>query len=122
MADGKSNMDVPESECWHWDTSEGSYRMVGTSTPSKRGLYDMHGNVEELTNNKYHRRKSPKDEAESEELVDPVSKPKSTDHVVVKGGSWNVSVEWLQASWRARRNPGRTPGRGFRVVLAPALE
>ena len=124
MADGKSNMDVPESECWHWDTSDGGYHMVGTSTPSKRGLYDMHGNVEELTFAKYSKRKSPEDTKETDELVDPVAPPTygRGQHIVIKGGSWNAAPGAAAASWRGRRNHGATPGRGFRVVLAPELE
>ena len=123
MADGKSNMDVPEAECWHWDTSAGGYHMVGTSTPSKRGLYDMHGNVEELTFTKFWKRKSPEDTTETEKLVDPFEVPTygRGQHIVIKGGSWNVSPDWTHASWRGRRAHAATPGRGFRVVLAPEL-
>jgi formylglycine-generating enzyme required for sulfatase activity len=124
MTDRKSDMDVPADKFWNWDTFKGGYQMVGISSPSERGLFDMHGNVEELTMNKYHQRRSPEETKESEELVDPVSWPEygKGKHIVIKGGSWNAPPEWSSTSWRGRRHPGRTPGRGFRVVLAPKLK
>jgi len=119
MADGETDMDVPEAECWHWNTSVDGFRMVGTSTASERGIYDMHGNVEELTLTHFNKRSASK---ETEELVDPVRLPSSKAHIVIKGGSWNVGPHLATASQRERRHQGRTPSRGFRVVLAPILK
>lgn len=116
MADGESEFDVSEAEYWHWDTCNDGFRMVGTSSPSERGLYDMHGNVEELTLTQHDKRKASK---ETEELVDPLSLPTAKSHIVIKGGSWNVGAHLTNARRRQRRHQGRTPGRGFRVVLAP---
>ena len=119
MSDGKTDMDVPEAEFWHWKTSVGGFRMVGTSTASERGIFDMHGNVEELTLTQFSKLKATK---EKEEFVDPVHLPGSKSHIVIKGGSWNVGPHLATASQRERRHQGRTPGRGFRVVLAPILK
>ena len=121
MADGKSELDVAEKEFWHWDSCEGGFRMVGTSSASKCGIYDMHGNVEELSLSKFHKRKSAKETKDDKELVDPVDAANNKNHIVVKGGSWNVGADRAAASRRERRHQGRTPGRGFRVVLAPKL-
>ena len=119
MSDGKTDMDVPEAEFWHWKTSVDGFRMVGTSTASERGIFDMHGNVEELTLTQFSKLKATK---EKEEFVDPVHLPGSKSHIVIKGGSWNVGPHLATASQRERRHQGRTPGRGFRVVLAPILK
>lgn len=119
MSDAKTDMEVPEAEFWHWKTSAGGFRMVGTSTASERGIYDMHGNVEELTLTQFSKLHATK---KKEGLIDPVNLPNSKSHIVIKGGSWNVGAHLATASQRERRHQGRTPGRGFRVVLAPILK
>ena len=45
---------IPTDKFWHRAVSpQPRYQTIGTSTPNAFGLYDMHGNVEEFTLDKY---------------------------------------------------------------------
>ena len=120
MADGRNDMDVPKAEWWNWETVQDGFHMVGTSTPSQRGIFDMHGNVEELTFDKFQRRD--KKSKDTNDIVDPFQVPGKRSSIVIKGGSWNVGVKHATAKHRDGRHRSGAPGRGFRVVLAPAIK
>lgn len=117
MDDGKNDMDVPESKTWNWTTAKGGFQMVGTSSPNKRGIYDMHGNVEEITADRFNKRDA--NSKDKNDIVDPRHAPGENGPIVVKGGSWNVGANQTGAKQRDRRDRTGTPGRGFRIVLAP---
>jgi formylglycine-generating enzyme required for sulfatase activity len=87
---------------------------VGSYTPNKWGLYDMHGNVRQWCSDVY-------DGYPSGEVVDPVGpeqKPNASH--VMRGGSWYYAAEVCRS---ARRDGAGADSRsdtcGFRIVLAP---
>lgn len=84
---------------------------VGGFPPSKLGLYDMLGNVDEWTTDCMSQdyNKTPRD-GSSNKAID-------CSDIVVKGGSWEYGIENLRPAWRDYYGPGdRTDEQGFRVL------
>ena len=72
--------------------NDGQTRPVRSKLPNPWGLYDMHGNVREWTQDRY-----------SEELpggVDPVKNHCSGIRWVLRGGCWNYSAEYVRSGYR----------------------
>ena len=92
------------------DLSEGT-AAVGSYLPNSWGLYDMHGNVEELTLDWYQGREL----FASSEVTDPTG-PTSGSWRVRRDGGWN-SVAWgCRSAWRNWDGvSGGFYGTGFRV-------
>lgn len=87
---------------------------VGSYPPNDWGLYDVHGNVQEWTLDKYNGR------LEGEDLVDPRPRTQGS-RIAVRGGSWQDSAVWARTAFRRELRPSvENAGTGFRVVLAPA--
>lgn len=68
---------------------------VGSYSPNKLGIYDMHGNIEEITNSLFR---------------------EGATHRVCRGGSWESFGGGCRASSRAMASKSGSFTRGFRVV------
>jgi formylglycine-generating enzyme required for sulfatase activity len=70
---------------------------VGLYLPNALGIYDLHGNVWELTSSW------------------------EVDHYVIRGGGWYYDANKCTASYRSSSKPaGRSDSLGFRVLAAPS--
>ncbi len=83
---------------WYKANSDNKYQKVGTKKPNAFGLYDMHGNVAELTMDQY-------DEAsyvsrKEDVTKDPWVKPTELYPRAVRGGSWQDEAGELRSSVR----------------------
>ncbi len=89
--------------------SEYNTTPVGTFPANEFGLYDMHGNVSEWTCSSY----SPLYNGNESKCAE-----KSTEDVlVIRGGSWNDTVEKLRTAYRNYNQPNyKGAYLGFRVV------
>ncbi len=90
--------------------SDGSYKKIGTKKPNSFGLYDMHGNVMEWTQDQY-----------IEDYYKQVATKKATEPYApttalyphsVRGGSWDDDPETL-------RSAARTPSAAAWKMLDP---
>ena len=83
---------------------------VGLKTPNGYGLYDMHGNVFELTLDYY-------SEYDESPRVDHVATDTSSGYLVMKGGSYNYGSTACTAAAGRKIAPGTFNNyTGFRVV------
>jgi formylglycine-generating enzyme required for sulfatase activity len=104
---------------WHADNSGGVNHPVGTRAPNGLGLYDLSGNVWEMTSDWYgatYYASSPRD--------DPAGPAAGDDHVL-RGGSRSSRVPNHRTTRRATigdrtRGSGRGDDVGFRVVAVPS--
>ncbi len=119
---------------WYWDNSGETYQAVGSKTPNKWGLYDMHGNVAEWTLDEYQRSFYGSIE---EGAVGPWSMPTKLHPRTVRGGAYDDDPPALRCAARLessmawkRRDPQLpksfwwntdSPFVGFRLVR-PAVE
>jgi formylglycine-generating enzyme required for sulfatase activity len=96
---------------WEKNISEGKTHPVGLKRPNSWGLYDMHGNVDEWCQDKFHYdyNGAPFDGSAWE------SGNKTTR--VVKGGSWNKGSIHCRSANRGACDPGyRGSDLGFRII------
>lgn len=109
---GEDELDLPE-RAWFADTAEGRAHQVGQLRPNRWGLYDMHGNVWELTGDFYAPR--PVDNPPVPQ-TDP-SGPDDGDARVIRGGAFDSPADICSCGERAHITPAwRTRLTGFRVV------
>lgn len=87
--------------------------VVGKYEPNAWGIYDVHGNVQEWTMDRFNGR------LPGDSIVDPEPNADGP-RVAVRGGSWQDSAVWARSAARRELRPERgDSGTGFRVVLAP---
>lgn len=84
---------------------------VGSYRPNAFGLYDMHGNVAELTADRYGRKYF-----EESPAVDPKGPENGNDRVVL-GGSWGTDASRCRSAFRrSNATSGKAYYFGFRVA------
>ena len=83
---------------WYKANSDDKYQKVGTKKPNAFGLYDMHGNVAELTLDQY--TASGYQNRGSEVTIDPWVKPTELYPRAVRGGSWRDDATELRSARR----------------------
>jgi len=92
-----------------WGIGEFYAHQVGLKKPNAFGLYDMHGNVEELCHDYYgedYYKQSPEKDPQG---------PVTGMARVYRGGSWNISTPWARSAFRNRTHIGLFYY-GFRLV------
>jgi formylglycine-generating enzyme required for sulfatase activity len=98
---------------WYFGSSDGTSHPVGQKPPNAWGLYDVHGNVFEWTQDWF----SGKYYAESPE-TDPQG-PSSGAGRVARGGSWSYNAESARSAYREFLVPDARGGDvGFRLALS----
>lgn len=83
---------------------ENKYHQVGKKKPNPWGLYDMHGNVAEWTQDKYEPefyKKYPADKA----AASPVALAETEYPRVARGGSWKVDASQARSAARLASDP-----------------
>jgi formylglycine-generating enzyme required for sulfatase activity len=97
---------------WYSDNSDGRPNPVGEKPANPWSLGDMHGNVLEWCQDKWHEsyRDAPLDGSAWESR-------KGTDHRVARGGSWAGGAWWCRSAYRFNGPPG---GRSAALGLRPA--
>ena len=78
---------------WHDGNSEEEYHKVGEKKPNAFGLYDMHGNVAEWTQDQHAPYKGSKQ-------TDPLVVPTTLYPRVVRGGGWSDEAPTLRSAAR----------------------
>jgi len=96
------------------DTKPGQYRQtttpVGSFSPNKWGLFDMHGNVSEWCWDYY-------GEYDTSVQTDPTG-PSSGTLRVSRGGGWNDFAKHMRSAYRSSTPPGNSSyNLGVRLVL-----
>jgi formylglycine-generating enzyme required for sulfatase activity len=82
---------------WYAENSEFQYQKVGTKKPNPWGLYDMHGNVAELTLDRY----IPGAYTMFEDgATNPWASPTERYPTVYRGGHWDADPEMLRSAAR----------------------
>lgn len=84
---------------WFADNSEFQYQKVGTKKPNPWGLYDMHGNVAELTLDQYFQDAYAK---LKDGAINPWIPPTTRYPTVIRGGHWDADADALRSSTRAQ--------------------
>ncbi|MFH1377843.1 MAG: bifunctional serine/threonine-protein kinase/formylglycine-generating enzyme family protein [Planctomycetota bacterium] len=98
---------------WYYSNSSGRTRPVGQKKPNAWGLYDMHGNVWEWTQDWY-------GSYTSETQADPMG-PFTSSFRVARGGSWFGTAEMCQSAFRYGHKPVPRPYYlGFRIIAVPS--
>jgi len=96
--------DDPESiddHAWYFDNADSGAVTVGSKQPNPFGLFDMHGNVAEITVNVHTDDYSDFKAREPINATDVVVWPtESSSGVVVRGGSWEMDPEALRSAAR----------------------
>lgn len=87
---------------WYDENSKGRYQRGGQKKPNPFGLYDMHGNMAELTLDQYNpdAYKEYRDQIATNPLVVSV---KEYPHSV-RGGSWDDEIDMLRSAARYKSN------------------
>ncbi len=114
---------------WFAENSEYQYQKVGTKKPNPWGLYDMHGNVAELTLDQYLPDAYTKI---ADNAVNPWIPPVTRHPTVFRGGHWDADAEMLRSAARGQTSAAlkiqdpqipkslwyytNAPWLGFRVV------
>jgi formylglycine-generating enzyme required for sulfatase activity len=106
-----------DAMAWYDKNSGGKTHPVGQKKPNAFGLYDMHGNVWEWCEDRWHKNYegAPADGAAW------LSGGKSNDRVL-RGGSWVGDARNCRSALRVHNAPGsRISSFGFRVVVAAKI-
>ncbi|MBF0455050.1 MAG: SUMF1/EgtB/PvdO family nonheme iron enzyme [Magnetococcales bacterium] len=87
---------------------------VGSFQPNGFGLYDMHGNVYEWSQDWYE-----KDKYANSAEKNPISTNDSSFFRLLRGGAWYSNPSQLRCSYRYRGRPGvQNNGNGIRLVVS----
>lgn len=109
---GEDDLDLPEF-AWFADNSGARAHAVGRLRPNRWGLYDMHGNVTELTYDFYD--PNPSGERPSDK-VDPQGPSTGKTHVI-RGGAFDSAAGICSCGNRGKVTPvGKSLLTGFRVA------
>jgi formylglycine-generating enzyme required for sulfatase activity len=103
---------------WCSNNSKGQTHPVGVKEPNTFGLYDMHGNVDEWTEDNWHNDYvgAPNDGSAW------VIKPPGVDRVI-RGGGWADDAQRCRSAFRDNRLPiGRSINLGFRLSRSVDLD
>jgi formylglycine-generating enzyme required for sulfatase activity len=96
---------------WYKKNSGMRTHPVATKKPNDWGLYDMHGNVSEWTQNWF-------DDYHTDSVIDPPVSSESGLDIVIRGGRWKDDAIYCRS---ANRDGGKPDHHydvvGFRVVL-----
>ena len=107
FGDGESRLG---EYAWYSGNSGDKTHTVGQKMPNPWGLYDMHGNVWEWVQDKYH---SDYDGAPT----DGSAWEGSGSHRVFRGGSWHNLADYCRSAFRGNFSPGgRDNDLGFRLL------
>ncbi|MEX0741626.1 MAG: formylglycine-generating enzyme family protein, partial [Phycisphaeraceae bacterium] len=85
---------------WNFENAEDVYHHVGTKKPNPWGLYDMHGNVANLTMDQYFEDHYAQFEGETVHFMDALAWPTSSYPIVVRGGSWDHDPSQTRSAYR----------------------
>ncbi len=98
---------------WYVGNSDGTTHPVGQKKPNARGLYDMHGNVQEWCLDWYDL------DYPDSAVMDPIG-PDAGSKRVLRGGCWSNEANACRSAYRGYADPEfDSSRRGFRVALAP---
>lgn len=101
---------------WYDENADSTTHPVGIKNSNPWGLYDMHGNVLELCQDKWHDNYegAPSDGSAWRDIR--VHRESGSSHVM-RGGSYNTQSKSCRSSSRGKVPPlGRSRNLGFRVV------
>ena len=104
---GDGNGEI-EEYAWYYDNAEGQTHRVGTRKPNPWGLYDVHGNVAELTMDGYAKERGKK---HWDNPFWPQGK-----HRVVRGGGWDSYIYYVRSAQRFSTRHVKKTALGFRMV------
>jgi formylglycine-generating enzyme required for sulfatase activity/predicted phosphodiesterase len=103
---------------WYGKNSDGKLHPAGEKEPNAFGLYDMHGNVWEWTEDDMHGNYKGAPDDGRAWIDDPRG-----SYRVVRGGSWFDSARLCRSAFRGRNRPDfRISYLGFRLVLLPGQQ
>ncbi|MDY7395795.1 formylglycine-generating enzyme family protein [Aureibaculum sp. 2210JD6-5] len=88
---------------WYEENSQGRYQKGGQKKPNPWGLYDMHGNMAELTLDQY--RADAYKKYDGKTADNPLEIPSKEYPHSVRGGSWDDDVDMLRSAARYKSNP-----------------
>ena|GEM_PF-3544415 len=98
-----------DDHAWFGGNSDDNTHPVGELLPNAWGLYDMHGNVFEMTWDGYFT-------YPEESVTDPRRDPHNENRMA-RGGDFHWGWDWATSSWRGTYTPlQKIPNLGFRVV------
>lgn len=88
---------------WYDENSNGRYQKGGQKRPNPFGLFDMHGNMAELTLDQYNPNAYKK--RNKQNANNPLEVPTKEYPHSVRGGSWDDDVDMLRSAARYKSNP-----------------
>jgi formylglycine-generating enzyme required for sulfatase activity len=106
------SMSAAGEHMWNQDNSDGTTRPVGAKSPNAWGIYDMHGNVWEWCEDRWHANYTGAPADGSAWLDGGVPAERA-----IRGGCWADRPLYCRAAYRRARAAGtHLQYRGFRVV------
>lgn len=108
------SVELLNSYVWNAGNALGLSHPVGTRKPNDFGLFDMHGNAWEWTQDVYHEQTPLPGSKLREDIQEDLEVKAKVDRVVI-GGSWGNQSVMLRSAYPIWYVPGyRSPGIGFR--------